>query len=251
MFTLETWWNTVKGGSDRHPIASGPQRDETRGTTSAVATRRRAGRRHGDTRRVRTCRPHDAQARNLTRRPTRRLYWHFPNKQTLLGAVVDKILEDLDAPIDADTWQEAYSELAHRLRSALLAHRDGAELVSATFASRMTSSKVREHFVQAGQESGLSREHAQLAAYALLYYVLGHTVDEQSRSQMEEMGALTRAPISPDSPEVIGGGSDEDLLDGDPTVRFQFGLDLFIDGIRTRLNSTTHSTRTESALRHS
>ncbi len=119
------------------------------------------------------------------------LYWHFPNKQTLLGAVVDKILEDLDAPVDADTWQEAYSELAHRLRSALLAHRDGAELVSATFASRMTSSKVREHFVQAGQESGLSREHAQLAAYALLYYVLGHTVDEQSRAQMEEMGALT------------------------------------------------------------
>ncbi len=36
---------------------------------------------------------------------------------------------------------------------------------------------------------------------------------------------------------MIGGGSDEDLLDGDPTVRFQFGLDLFIDGIRTRLNS--------------
>ncbi|MDI9900706.1 TetR/AcrR family transcriptional regulator C-terminal domain-containing protein [Rhodococcus sp. IEGM 1409] len=179
------------------------------------------------------------------------LYWHFPNKQTLLGAVVDKILEDLDAPVDAETWQEAYSELAHRLRSALLAHRDGAELVSATFASRMTNSKVREHFVQAGQESGLSREHAQLAAYALLYYVLGHTVDEQSRAQMEEMGALTRAPISPDSPEVIGSGSDEDLLDGDPTVRFQFGLDLFIDGIRTRLNSTLNSTHTESALRHS
>ncbi|MFE5879423.1 TetR/AcrR family transcriptional regulator C-terminal domain-containing protein [Rhodococcus sp. NPDC056506] len=179
------------------------------------------------------------------------LYWHFPNKQTLLGAVVDKILEDLDAPVDADTWQEAYSELAHRLRSALLAHRDGAELVSATFASRMTSSKVREHFVQAGQESGLSREHAQLAAYALLYYVLGHTVDEQSRAQMEEMGALTRAPISPDSPDVIGGGSDEDLLDGDPTVRFQFGLDLFIDGIRTRLNSTLNSDHTESVLRHS
>src|SRR3546814_6147515 len=68
----------------------------------------------------------------------------------------------------------------------------------------------------------------------LLYYVLGHTVDEQSRAQMEEMGALTRAPISPDSPEVIGGGSDEDLLDGDPTVRFQFGLDLFIDSSEER-----------------
>ncbi len=174
------------------------------------------------------------------------LYWHFPNKQTLLGAVVDKILEDLDSPVDADGWQETYSELAHRLRAALLAHRDGAELVSATFASRMTSSKVREHFVHAGEDSGLSREHAQLAAYALLYYVFGHTVDEQSRAQMEEFGALTRAPISPDAPEVIGGGSDEDLLDGDPSVRFQFGLDLFVDGIRARLNAPH-----ESALRQS
>ncbi|MDI9914155.1 TetR/AcrR family transcriptional regulator C-terminal domain-containing protein [Rhodococcus sp. IEGM 1379] len=165
------------------------------------------------------------------------LYWHFPNKQTLLGAVVDKILEGLDTPSDTDRWDEAYSELAHRLRAALLAHRDGAELVSATFASRMTSSKVREHFVAAGTDYGLSREHAELAAYALLYYVLGHTVDEQSRAQMEELGALTRAPISPDSPEVIGGESDENLLAGDPTVRFQFGLDLFIDGIRARLAS--------------
>lgn len=166
------------------------------------------------------------------------LYWHFPNKQTLLGAVVDKILEDLDPPSGTADWQESYSELAQGLRSALLAHRDGAELVSATFASRLTSSKVRDHFVTAGTDSGLSREHAELAAYALLYYVLGHTVDEQSRAQMEEMGALTRAPISPDSPELIGGGSDEELLDGDPTVRFQFGLDLFIDGIRARLNVT-------------
>lgn len=165
------------------------------------------------------------------------LYWHFPNKQTLLGAVVDKILEDLDSPTDTDGWEESYSELAHRLRSALLAHRDGAELVSATFASRMTSSRVREHFVQAGASAGLSREHAQLAAYSLLYYVLGHTVDEQSRAQMEEMGALTRAPLSPDAPAVIGEISDEDLLDGDPGVRFQFGVDLFIDGLRARVDS--------------
>ncbi|MGC0364411.1 TetR/AcrR family tetracycline transcriptional repressor [Rhodococcus sp. 27YEA15] len=176
------------------------------------------------------------------------LYWHFPNKQTLLGAVVDRILDDVDSPVDTDSWEESYSELAHRLRSALLAHRDGAELVSATFASRMTSSHVRDHFVLAGENSGLSREHAQLAAYALLYYVLGHTVDEQSRAQMEEMGALTRAPLSPDAPEFVGSGSDDDLLDGDPTVRFQFGLDLFVDGIRARLSLHTPAPRLDKAL---
>lgn len=32
------------------------------------------------------------------------LYWHFPNKQTLLGALADKILEDVDAPVTAPGW---------------------------------------------------------------------------------------------------------------------------------------------------
>lgn len=125
------------------------------------------------------------------------LYWHFPNKQTLLGALADKILEDVDAPTTATGWNEEFIELAHRLRGALLSHRDGAELVSATYASRMTNSRVRETFAAVGLRSGLSREHAELASYSLLYYVLGHTVDEQSRAQMESVGALTRAALSP------------------------------------------------------
>ena len=69
--------------------------------------------------------------------------------------------------------------------------------------------------------------------------MLGHTVDEQSRAQMEEAGALTRAPVSPAAadaaPAAEAGLADADLLDGDPSTRFDFGLDLFIDGIRARL----------------
>ena len=163
------------------------------------------------------------------------LYWHFPNKQTLLGALADKILEDVDAPTSATGWNEEFVELAHRLRGALLSHRDGAELVSATYASRMTNSRVRETFAAVGLRSGLSREHAELASYSLLYYVLGHTVDEQSRAQMESVGALTRAALSPDAPTSEIGAYDDDLLDGDPAVRFDFGLSLFVDGIRARL----------------
>ncbi|WP_072688567.1 TetR/AcrR family transcriptional regulator C-terminal domain-containing protein [Rhodococcus marinonascens] len=168
------------------------------------------------------------------------LYWHFPNKQTLLGALADKILEDVDAPISAPDADAEFVELAHRLRAALLSHRDGAELVSATYASRMTNARVREGFAAVGRRYGLSREHAELASYSLLYYVLGHTVDEQSRAQMESAGALTRAALSPDAPHSPSAAYDEDLLDGDPTVRFDFGLSLFVDGIRARLKSRAH-----------
>ncbi len=71
------------------------------------------------------------------------LYWHFPNKQSLLGAVADRLLEPVDAPLEAATWDDQLARLAHRLRDALLSHRDGAELVSATYASRLTTSRAR------------------------------------------------------------------------------------------------------------
>ncbi|KDE13098.1 TetR/AcrR family transcriptional regulator C-terminal domain-containing protein [Rhodococcus aetherivorans] len=163
------------------------------------------------------------------------LYWHFPNKQTLLGAMADRILDGVDAPSTAPAWDGALTELAHRFRAALLAHRDGAELVAATYASRLTTSRVREAFVAAGLRARLSRAHAELAGYALLHYVLGHTVDEQSRLQLAELGALTRKPVSPDVSTETAAGPDVDLLDGDPSVRFDFGLTLFVDGIRSRL----------------
>ncbi|MBA4856038.1 TetR/AcrR family transcriptional regulator C-terminal domain-containing protein [Nocardia farcinica] len=152
------------------------------------------------------------------------LYWHFPNKQALLGAVADRILAPMEAPVTATDWAGQLTELAHRLRDCLLAYRDGAELVSATYASRLTTSKGRERLAGVAIRAGMPRQEAELAAYTLLYYVLGQTVDEQSRMQMDSAGAL------PD---------DDTPLDETPdaTARFDFGLQLFIAGVRHLLGS--------------
>ncbi|MEV6070785.1 TetR/AcrR family transcriptional regulator C-terminal domain-containing protein [Nocardia sp. NPDC052001] len=152
------------------------------------------------------------------------LYWHFPNKQALLGAVADRILAPMDEPVETTEWSGQITELAHRLRSCLLAYRDGAELVSATYASRLTTSKGRERLAGAAIRAGMTREEAELAAYTLLYYVLGQTVDEQSRIQMDSAGALPEesSPLY-DSP--------------DATSRFDFGLQLFISGVRHLLGT--------------
>ncbi|MEU7633257.1 TetR/AcrR family transcriptional regulator C-terminal domain-containing protein [Nocardia sp. NPDC049220] len=147
------------------------------------------------------------------------LYWHFPNKQALLGAVADRILAPMDDPIAAEEWSGQIAELAHRLRDCLLAYRDGAELVSATYASRLTTSKGRERLAGAAIRAGMPRPEAELAAFTLLHYVLGQTVDEQSRIQMDSAGALAEnaSPMA-ETP--------------DPTARFDFGLQLFIAGVR-------------------
>lgn len=164
------------------------------------------------------------------------LYWHFPNKQTLLGAMADRILEEVGPGPGTDPWDDAITALAYRFRGALLSRRDGAELVAATYASRLTTSRARDGFVEIARRAGLSRAHAELTGYTLLHYVLGHTVDEQSRNQLAEFGALTRAPAAPGTATERPSTSDDDLLDGDPEVRFDFGLTLIVDGIRRRLS---------------
>ncbi|SNT21570.1 TetR/AcrR family transcriptional regulator C-terminal domain-containing protein [Rhodococcoides kyotonense] len=152
------------------------------------------------------------------------LYWHFKDKQTLLGAIADHILTGVDAPTDGQSWDEQLVELAHRLRDALLSHRDGAELVAATYASRTTTNRVRERIAAVCIRAGMVRGHAELTSDTLLYYILGHTVDEQSRLQMDSYGALAddASPL---------------FENPDPTSKFEFGLGLFVSGVRHALGS--------------
>lgn len=152
------------------------------------------------------------------------LYWHFKDKQTLLGAIADSLLADVDSPTEHENWDGQLRELAHRLRDRLLSHRDGAELVAATYASRMVTNRIRERIAAVGIRAGLSRDESELTADTLLYYILGHTVDEQARMQMDSMGALAD-------------GTSPLFEKPDPTSRFDFGLALLVDGVRSRLGA--------------
>ncbi|QDQ97846.1 TetR family transcriptional regulator [Tomitella fengzijianii] len=149
------------------------------------------------------------------------LYWHFPNKQTLLAAITDEILADASAgpPAPAETWDERLPTLARRMRDALLSHRDGAEVASASYAARLASEAPQTALAAACIDGGLPADEAGMAARALFSYVLGQTMDEQSRMQMDSHGALTES-ASPlfESPTAADG--------------FEYGLGLFIGGVR-------------------
>ncbi|KIQ19648.1 TetR family transcriptional regulator [Rhodococcus sp. Leaf7] len=156
------------------------------------------------------------------------LYWHVANKQALLGAVSDRILGRLDRSVGAEQHPlDDVRARAHRLRDALLAHRDGAEVVASSLSARTVTHPVRSTFAADLIAAGLSTGDADHAADAVLYYVLGATTDEQSRLQMESAGA---APV----PESAG---TDQHLDTDATARFAFGLELFVDGIRRRVRT--------------
>jgi TetR/AcrR family transcriptional regulator, tetracycline repressor protein len=152
------------------------------------------------------------------------LYWHFANKQQLLGAVADQILEPASAESPTAGWRERIAVVCSGLRDKLLSHTDGAELVSASFAagqSRATA-KILDRLTDAAADAGVGPADAELAARTVIYYVLGFTADEQSRLQWDSAGAL------PDRQSV---------LSSDPNHQFGFGLRLLIDGIAAHRGS--------------
>jgi TetR/AcrR family transcriptional regulator, tetracycline repressor protein len=145
------------------------------------------------------------------------LYWHFPNKQALLGGVTDRILQPACRDVSLTSWRDRVPEIGRLLRDALLSHTDGAELVSASFAAGQSQAmaSIVGRLADAAAEAGFASEQAELAARTIVYYVLGFTADEQSRLQWDAAGAAL----------------DSQPLATDPTSRFMFGLQLLVDGM--------------------
>ena len=118
------------------------------------------------------------------------LYWHFANKQQLLGAVADRILGPVD-DVPAGLARPHHGDLRRRCATPCCRHTDGAELVSASFAAGQSEAmaQILSKLTDAAAEAGVDRRTAELTARTLVYYVLGFTVDEQSRLQWDAAGA--------------------------------------------------------------
>lgn len=158
------------------------------------------------------------------------LYWHFANKQELLGAVADRILQPVRAESTATAWPGQIQQICVALRNALLSHTDGAELVSSSFAAGQSeiATEIVAQLAGAAQRAGVSSPDDELAARTVLYYVLGFTADEQSRLQWDAAGALT---------------DEQSVLNRDTSRQFAFGLQLLVDGLAVRAASTLSSGR--------
>ena len=142
------------------------------------------------------------------------LYWHFPDKQALLTAIAQIVIHANDDVPYNGVWDDGVRVLARRLRTSLLAYRDGAELIASVAAMRRLT-RPREQLVALLDGAGLTQDDASDAADAVLHYVIGHTLDEQSHAQLAGYG-------------VVEARAD------DPVRRFELGLSLLVDGLCAR-----------------
>jgi AcrR family transcriptional regulator len=124
-------------------------------------------------------------AADLDVRPSA-LYWHFANKQTLLAAVADEVLRRGERPVPDGPWADRVTAYAHQLRDAMLAYRDGAELVATALAFGLGTMRPADRLADLLDGHPL----ADVGARTILHFVLGHVSDEQIQLQAGSDGAI-------------------------------------------------------------
>lgn len=144
------------------------------------------------------------------------LYWHYANKQSLLAEVSNTIVNFAKPAPVAATWQETAEREALALRNALLAFRDGAEVVSSTMALGLGADSALQRL-----EDSIAIENRKLAhaaAESILFLVLGQVWHEQQRMQANSLGVV-------DNLELSG------------TPNLEIGIRLILQGLEAKIKS--------------
>lgn len=143
------------------------------------------------------------------------LYHHFVNKQTLLAAVADELLARGRRPRTARDWDGRVLEVCGELRDAMLAYRDGAEVVATVHAFGLGAAGPADELEEVLADAGFPDDLVEVGSRTLLHLVFGHTAEEQMALQAGSDGAIDAPPRE--------------------TADFELGLALVLDGLRSRL----------------
>lgn len=171
------------------------------------------------------------------------LYWHFASKQVLLDAMADALVAEVavQPTTAAQSWRERLMAVAVEMRGALQSRRDGARVFAGTYVTTPNVMRVGEMMMAPLREAGADTRLASWGAFSVLYFVLGFVMEESGlapdaipAAELEQrttsflVHALTMFPHLH--------AARQDIFNPDFDSRFQFGLDLMLDGLAARLN---------------
>jgi TetR/AcrR family tetracycline transcriptional repressor len=120
------------------------------------------------------------------------LYWHFDSKANLVDFLAEAILQEEFselAPRSKDEdWEEWIHHIIHRLRKAMLAHKDGARIVAgAHLYPAVTLAKLAETMMASLVSAGFTIREADLLTSTLVHFTFGRVIEEQSGPSEEEL----------------------------------------------------------------
>lgn len=176
------------------------------------------------------------------------LYRYFATKQDLLTAMAEHMLAGCaEVAGDGAAWDEQVAGLARRMRAALLAHRDGARVYAGTHSTGTNTLGFADALIGLLRKAGFGAEDAPRAAFTLVNFTTGHTLEEQAA--LEGPGNAATGPDADRLREAVAATPGRfphveaalpTLTSSDVAAQFEFGLRLLLQGM-SALRAPAHS----------
>eukprot|EP01012_Entosiphon_sulcatum_P034257 TRINITY_DN43426_c0_g1_i1.p1 TRINITY_DN43426_c0_g1~~TRINITY_DN43426_c0_g1_i1.p1 ORF type:complete len:218 (-),score=36.50 TRINITY_DN43426_c0_g1_i1:262-915(-) len=174
------------------------------------------------------------------------LYWHFDDKQALIDAVADALIEPVGRSIpDGLPWDASVRHIARELRQALLRHRDGARVFAGTYVVTENVLQVSEAMFAGFVAAGATPELASTYAFSVVYYVLGFVLEEQALAPTSALDLDSRKKSFFELSKAkfpLNWAARQAIFSDDFEMRFSTGLDLLIAGAAFRLQRAKDKT---------
>jgi TetR/AcrR family transcriptional regulator, tetracycline repressor protein len=173
------------------------------------------------------------------------LYWHVDSKRQLMDLMAEELVRRNESsyagPRPGQPWWEWLREDARQLFTALVATRDAPRVVAGNRPSAESFAGI-ERVLGVLVGAGMTPGEAQQTLFAIGAYVIGSATEWQAEAERasaqplpdradEKLNAL-RAEVLSGQPLLLQAIADR--LERSHSSAFEFGLDLLIDGLRTR-----------------
>src|SRR5262249_32765715 len=133
------------------------------------------------------------------------IYYYIAHKETLLDEMANAILEEhfgsFDFENDQRDWAEWLDTLAHELRLAMLAHREGARVVAGAHPDiARTLVKVWDLTLRVLHNQGFSDDKAVTITLTVINFTFGFVIEEQASPPLSSPpDKLLEAPPPPEA----------------------------------------------------
>ena len=170
------------------------------------------------------------------------LYNHVANKDDILGAMVDLVVEEIDQPFDAGAWKASLRIGAISAHEVLLRHPWAAPLLLAGASVSFVRLRLMNSILGNLRGAGFSADMTDHAYHAIDSHVMGFTLWAVGISTgLSRLGSvasfLETLPVA-DYPHLAE-HIEQHLKPHDPEAgtEFEFGLDLILDGLERILQA--------------
>lgn len=172
------------------------------------------------------------------------IYWHIANKQVLLDEMANFILDEQFGNLDFANvqyqWEDWLDSFAHRLRAAMLSHRDGGRVVAgAHIGITITLARLMDLSVRILRQAGFNQSKSLIITMTIINFTFGFVIEEQASPTLDSPPINAVEAVLPVEilPFFMAALSDGEYKNSQ--FNFDSSIRIIINGVHAELTQTS------------